>query len=328
VRFLQFFLSAGLVLLLSLGVGPLWVAVKRAGLPEGWLLLRPPGEVSALLIEQDTVWAGGNGGLTAIDRRTGARLPLDKAARGIRQVRALMLEEDGTLWAAHGAGIDVRRDGVWRRVAGSEGLWSALARAREGAMWTAGERGLARVEHGQLRIVATAQALGLGPLTLVWEEADGRVWVASHSRREGGVVVLNEEGGAASPAWRARLPHRSVNAMRRDGQGRLWVATGFGREGGVLCIGEEGEALLTKAQGLPGEMIRTLWMDGRGRMWVGSEYDGVAYESDGGWRTLTPDDGLAGWEVKALAEDVDGQLWMGSESGMTRMPVPSPGGQQ
>jgi ligand-binding sensor domain-containing protein len=124
------------------------------------------------------------------------------------------------------------------------------------------------------------------------------------------------------PEWLSRLPHPSVNAMLEDREGALWIGTGFGRQGGVLRIRDNALSVLTKADGLPGEMVRTLWQDRLGRIWAGTEYDGAVYPTPAGWHLLTPDIGLAGWEVKAIAEDRDAQLWLGTENGVTRMPFP------
>ena len=64
-----------------------------------------------------------------------------------------------------------------------------------------------------------------------------------------------------------------------------------------------------------------MYLDRAGRLWIGSEYDGIVYRTDRGFKRLTPDDGLAGWEVKSIAEDAQGYYWMGTENGITRMPA-------
>lgn len=322
LRALQALAAAAAVLLLAFGMGPLWRSVHRARLPGGWLLLRPPHEVSALLVEGDVVWAGGNDGLFRLDRATGDRLPADPGTRSLRQVRALLLDHDSNLWAAHGAGIEVRRAGRWSRVPASAGMWTALLRRQNGAIWAGGEAGLARLQPGAARIEKTIAQLAIGPVTLLFEDRQARLWAASNSTTAGGVVHVGDDGAVHRPAWLSRLPHPSVNTMLEDRDGALWIGTGFGRQGGVLRIHDGALSVLSKADNLPGEMIRTLWQDRLGRIWVGTEYDGAVYPTPAGWHLLTPDAGLAGWEVKAIAEDRDAQLWLGTENGVTRMPFP------
>lgn len=201
-------------------------------------------------------------------------------------------------------------------------MWTALLRRRDGSIWAGGEAGLARLHANAARLEWTLAQLGLGPVTLLFEDRDARLWAASHSTTSGGVVHLGDDGAVHRPEWLARLPHPSVNTMLEDQQGALWIGTGFGRQGGVLRIRDSALTLMTKADGLAGEMVRTLWRDRLGRIWAGSEYDGAVYQTPAGWRLLTPNEGLAGWEVKVIAEDRDAQLWLGTENGVTRMPFP------
>ena len=49
---------------------------KGNSLPEGFAIIRPPGEVSTLIIENDTVWTGGKEGLVLISRSGKTRVPL------------------------------------------------------------------------------------------------------------------------------------------------------------------------------------------------------------------------------------------------------------
>lgn len=310
------------MLLASLAMEPAWRMVHRARLPEGWLLVRPPHEVSCLLRDGGVLWAGGNDGLFRLDASSGARRFEAESEPPVRQVRALVRERDGTLWAAHGAGLEVRRGGRWSRVAGAEGVWWSLLAAHDGGVWAGGESGVARAREGRVEMLWTCAALGLGPITLLAPALEGDLWAASNSPIAGGVVRLRPDGTFEAPAWLGRLPHPSVNAIWTDADGTLWLGTGFGRRGGLFRLRGGETSVWTKQDGLAGEMVRSVWRDRAGRLWVGSEYDGIVYESNGGWRRLTPKDGLAGWEVKAMVEDGAGGLWLGTERGLTRLPLP------
>ena len=125
---------------------------------------------------------------------------------------------------------------------------------------------------------------------------------------------------AVFESWTGRgLAHPSVNAALRDRSGALWFGCGFGRAGGASIFRDGAWTALTKADGLAGEKVRSLFEDSAGRIWLGSEYDGLALRQDGRFRLFTPGQGLAGWEVKRVVEDPQGIYWLATETGITRI---------
>ena len=64
--------------------------------------------------------------------------------------------------------------------------------------------------------------------------------------------------------------------MTQARDGSVWVATGFSRQGGAARYFAGNFTNLTVADGLAGELTRSVYEDNDGRMWIGSEYDGVA----------------------------------------------------
>lgn len=61
--------------------------------------------------------------------------------------------------------------------------------------------------------------------------------------------------------------------------------------------------MLTSADGLAGEKVRSIFQDRVGTIWFGSEYDGLALLDSRGWQVLTTRDGLSNPEVKAMLQD-------------------------
>lgn len=305
-------------------IGPVFNQWKRSKLPEGWLLVRPPHEVSAVLVEGAVVWAGGRGGLHLIDAESGKLLEAPTGAESLERVRALLRDSGGAVWVAHGGGI-LRCGSTCAAVETPGGAWLALMLRRDGTILAGGERGLAFWTGTQFRLTDRVETLGLKDVDVLCEDSTGRLWTGSSAPVNGGLL----EGTPGGP-WRREhpsLPHPSVSMVLEDRDGALWIATGFGREGGAVREKDGVRLVLTKAEGLAGEKARTIYQDSGGRIWIGSEYDGIVYSDGGGWRKLTPEDGLAGWEVKSIAEDARGNYWMGTEDGVTRMP-PLAGGKQ
>jgi ligand-binding sensor domain-containing protein len=325
VRWVQF--AAGLVVMLALAwtAGPVFSGLKRSKLAPGWLLVRPPHEISALILVAgtggETVWAGGRDGLVRLDPATGEKLALPEGGRSYGRVRALLEVEPGRVVVAHGDGIDECTGETCRLIPSSKGGWMALLKRRDGTLLASGETGLARFEGGDFRLTDSAAKLGLKDPDVLYEDSSGRLWAGSSDPAYGGLLE-----GAPGGVWRkvhtnGKFPHPSVSMVLEEPDGALWISTGFGREGGAVRWFKGEWTTWTKAEGLAGEKARTLYLDRAGRLWIGSEYDGIVYRTDRGFTRLTPDDGLAGWEVKAMAEDAQGNYWMGTEDGITRMPA-------
>jgi ligand-binding sensor domain-containing protein len=103
----------------------------------------------------------------------------------------------------------------------------------------------------------------------------------------------------------------------------MWVGTGFNDRGGAARFerGPDGSPRLaqklTRADGLAGEKVRSLYRDTQGSVWFGSERDGVAVPVGKGFRVLTTAEGLSDNEVKSFARGAGGELWLGTRSGIT-----------
>ena len=70
-------------------------------LPPGWQILRPPSEVTALLSDDSSLWAGGRDGITLIDRKSGQRLPPLPGMPAFDRVNGLLKDGQGAIWIAH-----------------------------------------------------------------------------------------------------------------------------------------------------------------------------------------------------------------------------------
>jgi len=291
----------------------------RATMPEGWMLIRPPHEVSALAVRDGTVWAGGRDGLYAIDRATGELLLLPEGAPRMRYVKGLLVDSADTLWVAHLRGLSCLDDGGWHEPAegAPDGPCMSVFEDRAGVVWVGTEQGLVWLQGGRWERV---RAPGLDDTTVdvIFQDRDGAMWFGSAHPTQGALARL--DGGAWSTfGVEDGLPHASVNDIIQDREGTIWVGTGFARRGGAARLDKDRWHALMKEDGLAGEKVRSIYEDARGRLWFASEYDGVAIRERDDWLVLTPQQGLAGHEVKDTVADDRGVLWLGTENGVSRV---------
>jgi ligand-binding sensor domain-containing protein len=72
---------------------------------QGWEILRPPGDVEALVIRGDLVIAGGSDGILVLDRINGLPVAHPLATLPVGRVQALLLDHNGSLWIGHETGL-------------------------------------------------------------------------------------------------------------------------------------------------------------------------------------------------------------------------------
>ncbi|MFB3905602.1 MAG: two-component regulator propeller domain-containing protein [Acidobacteriota bacterium] len=320
---LQFGLGIGLVWGLNLLLTRADHAARSARLPSGWLVLRPPHEVSALSLSGDVLWAGGRDGITLLDRRSSDLLPLPPGTPDFHYVLDILHDREGRVWVAWEGGVSrLRPQGRWETLGESDGLppgaASALYQDRDGSIWIGCPKGIFRYRAGQADLVQPAASLPISGVDKILEDRSGSMWFASGAARGGGLVRL-DQGEWSFFSIKQGLAHNSVNTLLEDRTGALWAGTGFSRRGGASRLVDGAWHSLFKSDGLAGEKVRSLFEDREGRLWIGSEYDGIAVFYQGERYLLTPDTGLAGWEVKEMLQDQEGNYWLGTEDGVSRL---------
>jgi ligand-binding sensor domain-containing protein len=300
----------------------LWMTgfVQEQTVPEHMELIRPPHEVSALLIDGDIVWTGGKDGINLFDRTNRQPLPLPAGAPSVGYVRDLCKDNAGSVWIAHDGGLVRYAGGAWETF--SERTGAPFRRALsglevgEGGLWVGTDGMIATWDGSAWDEVALPADLAIASADVLYLDRNGVLWVGCGSPTHGSLYRF--DGTDWSRYTRADgLPHASVNKIAEDENGTLWVATGFSSQGGAALFTGESVRAITQADGLAGGSTRSVYTDHDGRVWVGSEYDGIAVLDEGRWVILTKADGLAGNEVKEMVEDEDGVYWLGTDGGLS-----------
>lgn len=210
------------------------------------------------------------------------------------------------------------------------------------------------VGPGLSRILQFASGQGAGrvPLTCLFKDRDGNVWIGTDrsglyevqpqtihmlSRPQGlasgnmSAVLQGSDGVMWLGSWDAGLsrydgkairnfgrehglPSMAITGLMNDRHGRLWVGAGND-------IGMFRDGLMRKPYGirLPEHaVVQAILQDRGGTLWIGTS-SGLEFFRDGPERFLTSQDGLATDDVRALIETPAGDLWIGGYGGLTRI---------
>ena len=300
-----------------------WVASeRRAHIPAGRTILRPPNDVYCLALIGGSVWAGGKEGLF-IFASDGASQPVPEPLRKLHFVSALRYEVDGGVWIAHEDGMTYWKAPNARHYSTLAGAFPgrglAVLRDRDGTLWAGSERVLARLEGDTFRSEAVPESFGLTEAAVLYQDRAGTLWIGDSSPRSPGLISRDARGFRLYTPQDG-LPHHSINTiMQRGDSAGLWVGTGFAGAGGAVVIDNDTWRAAGRQQGLAGDKVRSIFEDSRGRLWFGSEYDGIAVFGATQRAMIGELDGLAGPEVKAILEYPDGTFWLGTNGGLTRI---------
>lgn len=325
---------AGQVLLGILVVaGAIWFMlvitdlIHERTVPEHFTIIRPPHEVSALVIDGDSVWAGGKDGLFLFDRTDCKPLPLPPGAPRFSYIRDLYQDRSQTLWIAHDGGIARYSNGSWdlfsRQSGAPFGRALSILEISDHDLWIGTEQAIFSWNGHDWHEISFPEGISFASADVLFRSKDGAVWVGCASPTRGGLLRYDGSG------WRSYsrsdgLPHASVNGIAEDQNGTVWVATGFASQGGAALFKDGAWSAITQTDGLAGGCTRSVYIDQEGRIWVGSEYDGIAILHGSIWTILAQKDGLAGNEVKEMVQDEDGVYWLGTDRGLTVINTISP----
>ncbi|MCL7413898.1 MAG: hypothetical protein M8353_09825 [ANME-2 cluster archaeon] len=296
-------------------------------IPDGWKIIRPPHDVMALAIQDDTIWAGGKDGVIGLDRESGQVVAELRTEPPMTYVRALLVDREGGLWIGHPSGLTYYDGNTFQTYSTDDGLpdirVNALMQDHHGHIWVGTWGGAAVLENGEWRTLTEADGLADDMVNVMLEDNKGGLWFGSYVAPGGGLSYYND-GKWQLFTTQNGLPHNNINTLSEDSDGNIWVGTGLYERGGAVTLVNNGTDwtvghVLAKKDGLAGNKVRSFLQDTDGVMWFGSEYDGVARWKAGEWQVLTEKNGLSNPEIKSLVQDDDANLWIGTRDGITRL---------
>jgi DNA-binding NtrC family response regulator len=106
----------------------------------------------------------------------------------------------------------------------------------------------------------------------------------------------------------------SANAILADSQGRLWVGTSEG----VLVLDNDFVVTYNMSDGLPSDLVISLYEDSRGVIWVGTEGGGAACFDGQVFQVIRMVGDMPLNSVSAIAEAKGGVMWFATNGGLVR----------
>jgi signal transduction histidine kinase len=292
------------------------IRVVRWQPPAGQRL--PDQNVNSLLATRDgALWIGTFAGLVTW---SGGKLTPPPALAD-QFVAALFEDREGTVWAASLRNVDGRLCAIRNGGAQCYGEDGAFGRAvwalhedSSGSLWAGAQTGLWRINPGPPKRYPPAQeVIGLT------ESDDGRRLVAMHGLglRQLARDRLEPYPIRAPDGPSTLLEDRAVDANRllRDRDGGLWIGA-VAR--GLIHVHQGRTDVFTRADGLSGDVILSLFEDREGNVWVAST-GGLDRFRELPVSTVTTRQGLPSDGASSLLAASDGSVWIGAHAGLTRL---------
>ncbi|MEO8018571.1 MAG: two-component regulator propeller domain-containing protein [Pseudomonadota bacterium] len=301
-------------------------------LPNGW--------ISSLVVSQDGLWIGTDGGGVVFRNAVTGTLtspPQLRDTPDLQRVRTLTRDRLGRLWiASRDAGVAIfdARTSELRRIRHvatqanslSDNAVFSILHLRNGDTLVGTARGLDRLSAANLDVSSIALPAELVPpgqplrVRALAESADGVVWVGTDS----GLARFDPRGDrwriyrAPASGGNAGLADNRVQSLLIDSQGRLWV----GLIQGLSWFDSATETFSTyhrddaEARSLPDDYIVSLFEDRGGSLWIGTKSGGLAKWNPRTWSfghsRASAEEGFTDRNITSFAEDKLGRMWIGT----------------
>lgn len=297
------------------------VSIKRGDVWRTWLAkdgLSQEDTMDALIDNRGRLWvATESAGLTRIDIDNPKQKPTYFTTRnGLPSdvVYGLLLDRDGSVWAATAAGLVHFPGGRPIVYAAGAGLPDApifrVIQDAAGTVFVGTERGVYR-RHGD-RFVLQSPALPVDGVPSIATDATGNLWVGTVNNG-----LLRQQGPSLERFTSLRgLPNNRVVALLVDREGSIWAGT----NAGLLRLSDAPFSTVTRDQGLSDDYVRALAESRDGSMWIGTSRGLNQWRNGKLLASFTSADGLPSDSVLSLLEDQDGSLLVGSyTAGLLRL---------
>jgi signal transduction histidine kinase/ligand-binding sensor domain-containing protein len=310
-------------------------------------------------LEEDAdhnLWiATAGAGLIRLDRNLQAKSYTTPDGLPGDDVRALLADRKGSLWAATDKGLarfDQGRLTVFHHSDGlpTEDLW-ALCQASNGTIWIGGESGTIASWDGSRLATRRLKSLpGGASVRALCSASDDAIWIGTtaglvrlsghdehrvtkHDGLADDRVYCLAEGRDGS-LWAGtkdgfnRLPPKNGAIQSfgtRDGLSQSTVNTLYEDREGSLWVGtkhglnqflDRRSIPFTEREGLPSNDTGPVLQDRTGRIWVGTLGAGLAHYDGRHFAALAGDAGLPSNTILALADGGSEGLWVGTDQGL------------
>ncbi|MGI9532396.1 sensor histidine kinase [Lutimonas sp.] len=184
----------------------------------------------------------------------------------------------------------------------------------QGAVWLAGNGGLARYDGINLELYSQEQGLTSNPLVLVKEDAKNRIWVVDN---RGSLMGIDLD---ARLIFQLMIPDvkNGYNDFSFDSNGRIWasnVRLGYD----IIDFDTKSLQRITPEHGLlDTDLLIEAYEDSEGLIWLTTAKGINIIDKQAGKNfTFTSKDGLLDDFVVKFREDSQKRIWIGTKGGLT-----------
>ena len=276
----------------------------------------PDRNINALLVTRDgTLWIGTFGGLVTWSGGKLTRRP----ELGTQFVSSLFEDREGTVWAgslATPGRLCAIRSGSAQYYGEDDAFGRAVWTLYEdssGNLWAGAQSGLWRLKPGPPRRYATPTEI-----IALSKADDGQLLIALHGA---GLMQLAADKVQSYPVRGTTnstrlLQDRDVDSNRvlRDRDGGLWIGT---VERGLIHLHDGRTDVFTKADGLSGDVVLSVFEDREGNVWVATT-GGLDRFRELPVATISVKQGLSSDATHSILATTDGSVWVGAHEGLTR----------
>lgn len=286
--------------------------------------------VRSVVLQNDTLWSGGDAGVTRYQQPYGCSVSFDETDLPTQEIQSLVSTAD-SLWAGTPNGVSAYND----------------------TSWTLHDPGLASSNIAALAVHPTTHAIYVGanaysdggvscydgswhplpdvngsrPNTVqaLMVDNTGQLWVGTES----GLSHCTDTSGISCVTYRTDqgLGSNNVIDIAEAPNGDVWVATWSyiteqGTRGGVSQYDRDQNSWIwyTPEEGIAAWDVATVAVDELGRVWLGTWGGGVSRFDGYTWTTFTTTHGLPSNYVRDLTIDDEGTIWAGTDVGLYRFP--------
>ncbi|WP_158995653.1 hybrid sensor histidine kinase/response regulator transcription factor [Mucilaginibacter sp. L196] len=306
--------------------------------------------------KRGVIWVSGkDGGVNKIislgDKFKQTSLTANSGNRSANEVRAMMKDHEGRLWACTKAGglyvfdhtkrvnvfasggnqignvydlLEDTRGNIWLATKGN-GLFKATPKDKTKKSYI-----LQNFRHN----VNDINSLSNDDVYSVIEDHKHRIWIATLG---GGLNLLTQSGNTVIFNNYNNTFHnypynwaKGVRYLCEDNSGNIWAAT----NSGLLIVNDDinGSFRFIFYQKKPGDLyslsnnsVQHIYMDHKGRMWIGTFGGGLDLATipngdinKARFKSYTVDNGLSNDVVLSLTGDQDGNLWIATAGGLSK----------
>jgi len=291
-------------------------------------------EISALLVDNENIYVGGNNGVYLLDTNNGKILKT--ISKNLRLIySSSILKHNKDIWIAHDNGIALYRDEKLITYS-----YPIVPKGRCNSIIVYNNKVIAGFENGEaifdennnVTILNTKNGLSEDYINVLAVDYYNNLWIGSYLRTDrGGLSILDENNNWTYFSTKEGLVHKFVTSILPINREGVLVGGGHLTAGGLTIFKYRDKKpyiykVLKEENGLPGPKVRYLYLDNKDYLWITSEKDGIlicdktqVFENEylkGLYLTIK--NGLSSNEIKVICENSK-YIFLAGKIGLNRI---------